>query len=255
MLVAEGGCAAVRIQGQNTPQQCPKGLYAEQLSGTAFTMPRKRNQRRCVPCPSHSIPQRRCFSLPVGTGTGTEGARANRACLCGGGCAVIGIKSWLYRIRPSVGHNPFKKLAHKYMQNNFADLSFDPNQLRWKPFPFPADGSPPFCLPASVTPPRGHRAAMPVDACGHSPLSTLHHSPHPSSSYVRRREGGLCDGPTHARWGGPPVHEDRHGHLHLHGQCRHARHRFLQQRRRFSHRYRPPPLLSTLAHANELAPG
>ncbi|ELR15130.1 homogentisate 1,2dioxygenase [Acanthamoeba castellanii str. Neff] len=79
-------------KGQNTPQQCPKGLYAEQLSGTAFTMPRKRNQR-----------------------------------------------SWLYRIRPSVGHNPFKKLAHKYMQNNFADLSFDPNQLRWKPFPFPAD--------------------------------------------------------------------------------------------------------------------
>jgi homogentisate 1,2-dioxygenase len=49
--------------------------------------------------------------------------------------------SWLYRIRPSVGHVPFKKLAHSYVQNNFSDLSFDPNQLRWKPFPLPAEGT------------------------------------------------------------------------------------------------------------------
>lgn len=49
--------------------------------------------------------------------------------------------SWLYRIRPSVGHDPFKKLAHKYIQNNFADLCFTPNQLRWKPFPLPAEGA------------------------------------------------------------------------------------------------------------------
>lgn len=31
--------------GQNNPQQCPYGLYAEQLSGTAFTAPRDKNQR------------------------------------------------------------------------------------------------------------------------------------------------------------------------------------------------------------------
>eukprot|EP01113_Clastostelium_recurvatum_P018292 TRINITY_DN2156_c0_g1_i1.p1 TRINITY_DN2156_c0_g1~~TRINITY_DN2156_c0_g1_i1.p1 ORF type:complete len:461 (-),score=98.21 TRINITY_DN2156_c0_g1_i1:60-1442(-) len=31
--------------GQNSPQQCPGGLYAEQLSGTAFTVPRRDNQR------------------------------------------------------------------------------------------------------------------------------------------------------------------------------------------------------------------
>lgn len=30
--------------GQNTPQLCPYGLYAEQLSGTAFTAPRHKNQ-------------------------------------------------------------------------------------------------------------------------------------------------------------------------------------------------------------------
>ena len=32
-------------KGQNNPQQCPFGLYAEQLSGTAFTAPRAKNQR------------------------------------------------------------------------------------------------------------------------------------------------------------------------------------------------------------------
>uniref|UniRef100_A0A7E4V0J3 Homogentisate 1,2-dioxygenase n=1 Tax=Panagrellus redivivus TaxID=6233 RepID=A0A7E4V0J3_PANRE len=32
-------------QGQNSPQVCPHGLYAEQLSGTAFTAPRKENKR------------------------------------------------------------------------------------------------------------------------------------------------------------------------------------------------------------------
>lgn len=33
-------------KGQNTPQKCPYDLYAEQLSGTAFTVPRSGNQRR-----------------------------------------------------------------------------------------------------------------------------------------------------------------------------------------------------------------
>jgi homogentisate 1,2-dioxygenase len=31
--------------GRNSPQKCPYGLYAEQLSGTAFTMPQASNQR------------------------------------------------------------------------------------------------------------------------------------------------------------------------------------------------------------------
>src|SRR3546814_15991283 len=31
--------------GQNSPQRCPYGLYAEQLSGTAFTPPRASNRR------------------------------------------------------------------------------------------------------------------------------------------------------------------------------------------------------------------
>ena len=32
-------------QGRNSPQRCPYGLYAEQLSGTAFTAPRQSNRR------------------------------------------------------------------------------------------------------------------------------------------------------------------------------------------------------------------
>lgn len=32
-------------QGQNSPQKCEYGLYAEQLSGTAFTAPRGQNER------------------------------------------------------------------------------------------------------------------------------------------------------------------------------------------------------------------
>lgn len=32
-------------RGQNNPQRCPYGLYAEQLSGTAFTAPRGENQK------------------------------------------------------------------------------------------------------------------------------------------------------------------------------------------------------------------
>ena len=31
--------------GQNSPQRAPYGLYAEQLSGTAFTAPRRENRR------------------------------------------------------------------------------------------------------------------------------------------------------------------------------------------------------------------
>ena len=32
-------------QGQNSPQRCAYGLYAEQLSGTPFTAPRGQNER------------------------------------------------------------------------------------------------------------------------------------------------------------------------------------------------------------------
>ena len=43
---------------QNTPQKCAYGLYAEQLSGTAFTAPREHNKRswlyRILPAVKHN---------------------------------------------------------------------------------------------------------------------------------------------------------------------------------------------------------
>ncbi|XP_052208547.1 homogentisate 1,2-dioxygenase isoform X2 [Diospyros lotus] len=81
-------------QGQNSPLLCPLGLYAEQISGTSFTTPRKLNSR-----------------------------------------------SWLYRIKPSVTHEPFtprlpshEKLVSEFNQSN---SSATPTQLRWKPVEIP----------------------------------------------------------------------------------------------------------------------
>ncbi|XP_041982352.1 homogentisate 1,2-dioxygenase [Aricia agestis] len=79
-------------QGQNNPQRCPYGLYAEQLSGTAFTAPRHENRR-----------------------------------------------SWLYRIRPSVIHEPFKRTnSAKFLTHNWDEVDPDPNQTRWLPFDIPS---------------------------------------------------------------------------------------------------------------------
>ncbi|PKA59109.1 Homogentisate 1,2-dioxygenase [Apostasia shenzhenica] len=81
-------------EGQNNPLVCPFGLYAEQISGTAFTVSRRLNQR-----------------------------------------------SWLYRIRPSVTHEPFqpRKPHHDRILGEFnkGNCTFTPNQLRWKPVDFP----------------------------------------------------------------------------------------------------------------------
>ena len=50
-------CPGSLPHGQNNPQKCEYGLYAEQLSGTAFTAPRLSNQRswlyRMVPSVKH----------------------------------------------------------------------------------------------------------------------------------------------------------------------------------------------------------
>lgn len=79
--------------GQNSPQQAPLGLYAEQLSGTAFTAPRFANRR-----------------------------------------------SWLYRIRPSVLHKPFKQISNHLLRSApFNELPPTPNQLRWDPLPLPTE--------------------------------------------------------------------------------------------------------------------
>jgi homogentisate 1,2-dioxygenase len=76
--------------GQNSPQRAPYGLYAEQLSGTAFTAPRAENRR-----------------------------------------------SWLYRIRPAVLHQPFQPMENNLIRSRFDEAPTPPNQLRWNPLPIP----------------------------------------------------------------------------------------------------------------------
>lgn len=82
---------AALIKGRNSPQKVPYGLYAEQLSGTAFT--------------------------------------ANRA---------ENLRSWLYRIRPSVLHKEFSFVKQdKFSGPNYETEYTPPNQMRWDPIPYP----------------------------------------------------------------------------------------------------------------------
>jgi homogentisate 1,2-dioxygenase len=75
----------------NSPQRVERGLYAEQFSGTAFTVPRAMQRR-----------------------------------------------SWLYRIRPSVLHEPFAPKAAGLVRGApFDEEPVSPNQLRWDPLPIP----------------------------------------------------------------------------------------------------------------------
>lgn len=69
---------------QNSPQHCNLGLYAEQLSGTAFTRPRHNN-----------------------------------------------LRSWLYRILPSVSQGIYYPYEHQIIQPY--DQNASPNPLRWSP--------------------------------------------------------------------------------------------------------------------------
>ncbi|HYI07457.1 MAG TPA: homogentisate 1,2-dioxygenase [Thermoanaerobaculia bacterium] len=77
----------------NSPQKVKHGLYAEQFSGSPFTVPRGMQRR-----------------------------------------------SWLYRIRPSVLHEPFAPLEHRLLRGTpFDEVPTPPAQLRWDPLPIPSE--------------------------------------------------------------------------------------------------------------------
>ena len=46
-------------------------------------------------------------------------------------------RSWLYRIRPAVTHQPFERFEHRLLDQAPSDESTPPNQLRWDPLPNP----------------------------------------------------------------------------------------------------------------------
>jgi homogentisate 1,2-dioxygenase len=45
-------------------------------------------------------------------------------------------RSWLYRIRPAVTHQPFERFAHKLLDERH-EVPATPNQMRWDPLPLP----------------------------------------------------------------------------------------------------------------------
>lgn len=73
---------------QNSPQKPAYGLYAEQISGSPFTVPQKLN-----------------------------------------------LRSWVYRILPSVTHRQYKPYAHTTFGN--VETHSTPNQMRWDAMPIP----------------------------------------------------------------------------------------------------------------------
>jgi homogentisate 1,2-dioxygenase len=82
-------------QGQNSPQRVRYGLYAEQFSGSAFTVPRGAQKR-----------------------------------------------SWLYRIRPSVLHEPFGAREQGLWRGApFDEVAVPPNQFRWDPLAIPVEAT------------------------------------------------------------------------------------------------------------------
>lgn len=77
----------------NSPQRVRHGLYAEQFSGSSFTVPRGMQKR-----------------------------------------------SWLYRIRPSVLHEPFAPIDPRLLRGTpFDEVPAPPSQLRWDPLPIPSE--------------------------------------------------------------------------------------------------------------------
>jgi homogentisate 1,2-dioxygenase len=43
-------------------------------------------------------------------------------------------RSWLYRVLPSVAHEPFIEVDQKLIVSNWSNETRTPNQLKWKPF-------------------------------------------------------------------------------------------------------------------------
>ena len=79
--------------GRNSPQRVAHGLYAEQMSGSPFTMPRHENFR-----------------------------------------------TWMYRIRPSVVHEPYTQIdAREFRSGPFDQVPPPPSQMRWSPPPIPEE--------------------------------------------------------------------------------------------------------------------
>ena len=49
------------------------------------------------------------------------------------------LSTWMYRLRPSAMHAPYKKMSHATLASGpFGDALAQPNRMRWDPFPLPS---------------------------------------------------------------------------------------------------------------------
>uniref|UniRef100_A0A7S3PH04 homogentisate 1,2-dioxygenase n=1 Tax=Aplanochytrium stocchinoi TaxID=215587 RepID=A0A7S3PH04_9STRA len=108
-------------KGQNNPQKCPYGLYAEQLSGTAFTKSRAKNKRtwlyRGRPSPANEW------------GHGYNMKSCDESV------------NWIKKV-PLDEHTeskPEQPKRIKLVQHASEEFQVDPNQLRWSPLAIPED--------------------------------------------------------------------------------------------------------------------
>jgi homogentisate 1,2-dioxygenase len=52
---------------------------------------------------------------------------------------VANRRTWTYRIRPSVTHQPFRQIENRLVRSGpFDEIAATPNQLRWNPLPLPS---------------------------------------------------------------------------------------------------------------------
>jgi homogentisate 1,2-dioxygenase len=98
-------------QGRNNPRIVPCGLYAEQLSGTAFTAPRCENRRTWL-----------YRKLPSVSGTSTASGFRR----CGANEELVGHSDVLKSLPSSFGHADWNQ-----------DMKLDPNPMRWGATPPP----------------------------------------------------------------------------------------------------------------------
>lgn len=55
---------------------------------------------------------------------------------------LLNKRSWLYRMRPSVTHKPFRQIQNNLLRSSpFDETPVSPNQLRWNPLPLPDDSA------------------------------------------------------------------------------------------------------------------
>src|SRR5512146_1547643 len=51
-------------------------------------------------------------------------------------------RSWVYRIRPSVMHEPYRPIQTRLIRGTpFDEVPTSPNQLRWNPIPIPSEAT------------------------------------------------------------------------------------------------------------------